>query len=321
MIDLFPFAGYPVAVYGLGPEGLAAARALMSSEAEVLAWDAAPDRRAIAEAEGVSLRNLEDIDWREPVSLVIEHDIAHGETGADPIIVAAREADCEVISDVELLARAQRDAAYGAVVSRRLGPAAVSFIGEVLSVTGRETEFGGDAEHPALGLHPMDLGGAYILDMPPSKADMTVSITFDVALFLDIGAEGWAPCRTHAETEAASRWVFHRQTGPKGAVVNVDDRDGKRIFEALKAADEQIVIPISGRSRCAGGVYAAGGVLFDDINGANLTITELPLSGGEDDGTRSLLSAATFAVTTILDVPQHAAMAAIRGYLGGGELD
>ena len=39
MIDVFPFAGYPVAVFGLGRSGLTAAKSLAGSEAEVAAWD------------------------------------------------------------------------------------------------------------------------------------------------------------------------------------------------------------------------------------------------------------------------------------------
>ena len=39
MIDVFPFAGFPVAVFGLGRSGLAAARALVKSDAEGWAWD------------------------------------------------------------------------------------------------------------------------------------------------------------------------------------------------------------------------------------------------------------------------------------------
>ena len=38
MIDVFPFAGYPVAVFGLGRSGLTAAKSLIGSEAEVAAW-------------------------------------------------------------------------------------------------------------------------------------------------------------------------------------------------------------------------------------------------------------------------------------------
>ena len=39
MIDLFYMNGLPVAVLGSGKSGLATARALMASGAEVLAWD------------------------------------------------------------------------------------------------------------------------------------------------------------------------------------------------------------------------------------------------------------------------------------------
>ena len=52
MIDVFPFAGYPIAVFGLGLSGLSAAKALVKSEADVSAWDDDEDagREAGAEA-------------------------------------------------------------------------------------------------------------------------------------------------------------------------------------------------------------------------------------------------------------------------------
>ncbi len=39
MIEVFPFAGLPVAVFGLGRSGLAAAKALAKADAEVWPWD------------------------------------------------------------------------------------------------------------------------------------------------------------------------------------------------------------------------------------------------------------------------------------------
>ena len=49
MIDVFPFAGYPIAVFGLGLSGLSAAKALVKSEADVSAWD--DDEDACEDAE------------------------------------------------------------------------------------------------------------------------------------------------------------------------------------------------------------------------------------------------------------------------------
>ena len=314
MIDLFPFSGYPVAVFGLGAVGIAAARALSLSGAEVWAWDEDPARRAAAEAADIPLRDLNGIDWREPVSLVIEHAIPHGEGAAHAIVAGARAADCEVIADSELLARAQRDAAYVAVVSRQHGGAALDIFEHVLQVSGRETEVGGDEARPLLDLHGLDLGGVYVIDMPPARAELTVSITFDVAVFLDLGSGAWPPCTSREETVQASRWVFHRQTGPKGAVVSVDSATGLEILRDLSAKEEQIVIPVSGRSRTPGGVYVVDGILYDDIGGNADAVTDLPLTSSPSDQSSALLAASVYAAAIVLNISAPAAMASLRSF-------
>jgi UDP-N-acetylmuramoylalanine--D-glutamate ligase len=311
MIDVFPFAGFPVAVFGLGPEGRATAQALVASGAEVIAWDDDEALRAEAAAAGLPLRDFAGLDWREPVSLVIEHDVPHGSEGAHRFVVAARAAGVEVIGDSELLARAQRDANYVAVVSRGLAPTALDLCKHVFQISGRETEVGGDPARPLLGLQPLELGGIYVLAMPPSRADITLSITFDAALLLDLGGDAWPPCRTRDDTLDAARWVFHRQSGPRGAIVNVDDVTGRRVYDDLKAANEQIVIPVSGQSRAPGGVYVAGGILYDDLGGRADAVTDLPpqRAGGTGD---HLMAAGVYAVAVVLDIPRHAAMASLR---------
>jgi UDP-N-acetylmuramoylalanine--D-glutamate ligase len=92
MIEPFPFSGFPVAVLGLGPEGLATARGLAAAGAEVWAWDDDESRRAAAE--GIPLRDLTQLDWREPVSFVIEHTIPHGKESPHPLVAKARQAGC-----------------------------------------------------------------------------------------------------------------------------------------------------------------------------------------------------------------------------------
>jgi len=320
MIEPFPFAGYPVAVLGLGPEGMASAQALARSGAEVWAWDDDADRRAAAAAADLPLRDLFDLDWREPVSLVIEHTIAHGTAdargaaGPHPLVAKARAAGCEVIADSELLARTQREAGYVAIVSRRAASPALDLFAHVFSVSGRETEVGGDAARPLLKLYPLELGGIYVLDMPPARAELTLSITFDAAVYLDLGSGAWPPCATREETASASRWVFHRQSGPKGAVVNVDDAEGRRICEELAGRGDQVVIPISGRSRAPNGVYVAGGILYDDLGGRADAITDLPAPSEAHAAKTPLLAAAVYAAAVMMDIPKHAAMASLRSF-------
>jgi UDP-N-acetylmuramoylalanine--D-glutamate ligase len=312
MIEPFPFAGFPVAVLGLGPEGMAVARGLSAAGAEVWAWDDDESRRAAAE--GIPLRDLTQLDWREPVSFVIEHTIAHGIGSPHPLVAKARAAGCEVIADSELLARTQRDAGFVAIVSRTNASPALDLFSHVFSVSGRETEVGGDADRPLMKLYPLELGGIYVLDMPPARAELTLSITFDAAVFLDLGAGPWPPCTGRDETVTASRWVFHRQTGPKGAVVNVDDSDGRRAYEELAARGEQVVVPISGRSRAPNGVYVAGGILYDDLGGRAEAITDLPVTGEAHAAKTPLLAASVYAAAVMMDIPKHAAMASLRSF-------
>lgn len=310
MIELYPFAGFPVAVLGLGPGGAATARALSLSGAEVWAWDDDESRRAAAT--DLPLRDLTAIDWREPVSLVIEHTIPHDKESPHPLVAAAKSAGCEVIADSELLGRTQHDANFVAVVSRRAASAMLDLCGHVFQISGRETEVGGDPERPLLNLHPLDFGGIYALDMPPARAELTLSITFDAAIYLDLGAGAWPPCATREETVKASRWVFHRQSGPRGAIVNIDDPDGRLVCDELAAQGDQVVIPISGRSRTSNGVYVAGGVLYDDIGGRADAVTDLPPGEDGKAQTDPLLAAAVYAAAVMLDIPKHAAMASLR---------
>ncbi len=314
MINQFPFAGFPVAVLGLGPHGLAAARALHLSDAEVCAWDEDPVLRAAAEEEGIPVADLSAIaDWREFVSLVIDPEIPHHGEASHPLVKAARGGQCEVIVDSELLARAQRDARYVALVDRSSVPMTLDLFAHMLSVTGNETEVGGDPERPILDLHELDLGGTYVLDMRPGRADATVSITFDAAVLLDIGTGGWGAYGGTDEVVSAVRWIFHRQTGPRGAVVAVDTEVGKRVAKELQGRRQQVVIPVSGRSRVAGGVYVAGGVLYDDIAGRAVAVMPMP-EGGDVPG-MALRVAAAYAAASLLDVQPHAAMASLRSFL------
>ena len=102
-------SGHSVAVMGLGKSGMSAAKALTASGAEVWAWDDNEERRRAAAAEGVPLIDLHRCDWAGLRTLVLSPGIAHTHPKPHPVVERARAAGAEIISDIELLARAQRD--------------------------------------------------------------------------------------------------------------------------------------------------------------------------------------------------------------------
>ena len=93
MIDVFPFAGYPVALYGLDEVGLFTARALFAGEAELSAWDGSSDNRAQAEVAGISPKDFSSNDLREFTTLIISAHAWKNDNLAKALATRAREQD------------------------------------------------------------------------------------------------------------------------------------------------------------------------------------------------------------------------------------
>ncbi|MCP5366156.1 MAG: hypothetical protein H6907_08750 [Hyphomicrobiales bacterium] len=304
MIDTFPFAGYTVAVYGLDPAGLTTARAMSRSEVPVWAWDDDAAARAAAAEWEIPLVNLHLCDWREPVSLVLGDGVPPG----GPVEQLARAAGCEVIGDVEVLARCQRDAAFIGVAGDTGRETGAALVGHVLRLAGREEEVGGLPGQSALGLYPLGPGQTYVLAMSGAQLQRTVSITFDVGVLLGIGDD--------AGLGDSAKWLFHRQTAPRAAVVSVDDPAARALCDTLMAGGEQRVVPVSARGPVAGGVYVRDGALVDDSEGGAVPVMDLgehETLAGEGDWRAA---AAAFAAARAVGVAPPVAMACIRSFPG-----
>jgi UDP-N-acetylmuramoylalanine--D-glutamate ligase len=316
VIDLGFFQGLPVAVLGLGKSGLSAARALDAAGAEVWAWDDNEDKRAAARAEGVPLVDLYTCNWRELTSLILSPGIPHTYPEPHPVAALARKNGCEIIGDIELLARAQHNARYIGVTGTNGKSTATALIGHILALAGREVAVGGNLGTPALELDVLDTDGTYVLEMSSYQLELTVSITFDVAVLLNIspdhldrhgGLDGYVK---------AKRLIFHRQTKPRTAVVGVDDDICRGIYDTLKAADEQIVLPVSAGTRCPGGVYVLDGVLHDDTDGQAvpaIDLRECPALPGAHNWQNA---AAAYAACKTIGVAPPVITACLRSFPG-----
>jgi len=308
MIECFPFAGYPVAVLGLGGEGRAAARALHLSEAEVSAWDADAAHRDDAAEDEIPVVDLSGVDWREFVSLVIEASIPHG-SDPHPYVRATLDAGSEVISDAELLARSQRLAEYVGVTGTDGAEFVCQLIHYLLTLSGKEAEMGGFPLSPLMDLHPLD-GGTYILYMPPDKLDITVSITFDTACWIGPDSSGGD------DGLERQNLIFHRQTDPRTAVVCLDDADGRALFDRLAGLGDQIVVPVSGSGVVAGGIFVESGVLYDDSKDKGVPVMPFDGLAAYDHRRDRTLAAVAYAAALSRGVEPPAAMASLRSFPG-----
>ncbi len=316
MIPLPFFHGLPVGVLGLGRSGVSAARALAASGAEVWAWDDSEDARARAAEQGIALVDLYRCNWMEPTSLVLSPGIAHTHPAPHPVVALAREAGAEIIGDVELLGRAQPDARYLGITGTNGKSTTTALAGHMLQLCNVDAQVGGNIGQPVLDLEPAGNSGSYVLEMSSYQLELTFSITFDVAVLLNItpdhlerhgGFEGYV---------AAKKEIFRRQTSPRTAIVGLDDETCRAVHAELAAIGDQRIIGISAEREVAGGVYVRDGVLIDDLDGQQvpaLDLREVPSLPGRHNWQNA---AAAYAAGRACQVPAPSLAAAMRSFDG-----
>ena len=316
MIDLPFFNGLPVAVFGLGKAGVSAAKALQASGADVWAWDDNEDRRAAAREQGIPLVDLYSCNWPEVPTLVLAPGVAYPHPQPHPVPAAAAEAGCEVIGEIELLGRAQPDAQYVGITGTNGKSTTTALIGHIMELGGINVQVGGNIGTPATALDPVDSEGTYVLEMSSYQLERTFSITFNVAVLLNISPDHIERHRDLDGYVAAKKEIFRRQTRPKAAVVGVDDTISKAIFDELKEADDQIVMPISGERQVRGGIYVLDGVLTDDADGqevAALDLSEIATLPGRHNWQNA---AAAYAACKVAGMQPPVIAACIRSFPG-----
>jgi len=173
MIDVFPFNGIPVAVLGLGKSGRTAAEALRKSGADVRAWDDKAETRDKAAAAGIPIVDLMAMDWSEVPTFVLSPGIPHSFPKPHPVVTRAKAASAEIICDVELLARAQREAAYVGTTGTKGKSTTTALIGHILELAGRDVGVGGNLGTPALTLPALGPGGVYVIEMSSYQLELT----------------------------------------------------------------------------------------------------------------------------------------------------
>jgi UDP-N-acetylmuramoylalanine--D-glutamate ligase len=316
MIELGYMAGKKVAVLGLARSGRAAARALLASRTEVLAWDDAAPTRATAAAEGIPIVDLATIDWHGPVSLILSPGIPHSFPKPHPIVAQARAAGCEVIGDIELLVRARRDCRYVGITGTNGKSTTTALIGHILGRAARAVQVGGNIGTPVLTFEALGADGVYVLEMSSYQLELTPSAAFDIAVLLNISPDHLDRHGGMDGYVAAKRRIFQHQTPRDVAVVGVDDDVTRRIAADLSADGDPQVCRISGERKAEGGVYVADGMLIDDREDQRTPVMDLTRVATLPGRHNHQNAAAAYAATRALGLEPAAIAAGIASFPG-----
>jgi UDP-N-acetylmuramoylalanine--D-glutamate ligase len=316
MIALSPYAGRTIAVLGLGKSGLAAARVLATAGADVWAWDDDPARRQAAEDEGLPLVDLVQADWQRPESLILSPGIPHTHPAPHPVAALARDAGCEIIGDIELLARSRPDAIYVGVTGTNGKSTTTTLIGHILKWAGRQVEVGGNLGTPALSLTALEPGGVYLLEMSSYQLELAPSIRFAVAVLLNITPDHLGRHGGMAGYLAAKRRIFAGQGADDTAIIGVDDTLCRITHAILRAQCRQHVVPISIESAVSGGVCVVDGMMVDDIANRSHKVIDLRRVATLPGAHNWQNAAAAYAACRALGLETEAIATGLKSYPG-----
>lgn len=263
MLEATSYAGEDVAVLGLGRSGRSAARALDAGGARVHAWDDDESRRSEAADAGLPLADLYAARWRDFAALVLSPGIALHHPEPHPLVTAARDADREVIGDVELFARENPPGRVAAITGTNGKSTTTVLAGHLLQAGGMAVAVGGNVGVPVLDLPEMSVDGAYVIEMSSYQIDLAPSLAADVAVLLNLspdhldrhgGMEGYV---------ASKRRLLERQRDRQVAIVGMDDAESRAIHDGLKRAGRDDTIAVSARGAPDADIVVVDGHLHD----------------------------------------------------------
>lgn len=329
MIPVPGFEGRRVAVLGLARSGLAAARALATGGAEVLAWDDGAEAREQAAAEGLALHDLGQAGAFDRVSrLVVSPGIPHLYPAPNRHVAAALAAGVPVDNDVGLFFRALGRPEWArfdspprvvAVTGSNGKSTTAALIHHILAAEGRPVQLGGNIGRGVLDLDPPGNGAVMVLELSSYQIELARALTPDIAVFLNLTPDHLDRHGGMGGYFAAKRRLF-AEGGPDRAVIGVDEAEGRFLAGQLaEAPEDDRVIRVSAGGRLDGpgwSVFARRGFLAEWRKGRQVASADLRGLSGLAGAHNHQNACAAWAACRTLGLSPRAIEAALASFAG-----
>jgi UDP-N-acetylmuramoylalanine--D-glutamate ligase len=221
MADLsaLSFSG-PIAILGLGVSGSAVADACVAARIPFAAW---VDDEA-ARTEAAKKYPIADIVARmgDYAALVP----SAGIKPSHPVLVAARHHKVPILSDIDLLLRANPQARVVGITGTNGKSTTTALIGHILRAAGLRAEMGGNIGVAACRLPNLGADGVYVLELSSYQLAITADPVCDVAVFLNITPDHLDWHRDFDDYLGAKKKILNPRSGrPLTAIIGIDTPD------------------------------------------------------------------------------------------------
>jgi UDP-N-acetylmuramoylalanine--D-glutamate ligase len=319
MISVTVFAGKAVAVFGLGNSGLASAQALMAGGASVACFDDDDGRIADAQAAGLHISDLRNIDWSAVAALVLAPGVPLTHPKPHWVVTKAREAWVEIIGDIELFSRERAHIAPACpfiAITGTNGKSTTTYLtAHILHSAGIDVQMGGNIGTPILALEPFAEGRAYVIEVSSYQVDLAPTLKPSIGVLLNV-SEDHLDRHGTMENYAALKTLVPASIEPGGtAVIAVDDRYCRLAAERVSRAGKNVV-RVSVTAPLRDGIYAEGSRIVGASGGKAHPIAQLAGIGALRGVHNAQNAAAAIAVAQAFGLDLAAIQKALTSFPG-----
>ena len=278
MIPVTTFAGKTVAIFGLGKSGLLAAGALIKGGGRVIVFDDDEKSRANAQAAGLTVQDLREVDWSRIAALVLAPGVPLTHPAPHWSVKLAHKAEVDIIGDIELFCRERAlsgaNCPFVAITGTNGKSTTTALISHILASAGRDVQMGGNIGVPVLALEPLAPGRTYVLEVSSYQVDLAPSLHPTVGVLLNV-TEDHLDRHGTMENYAALKALVPAAIEPGGtAVVAVDDGYTRDVADRIARAGKNIV-RVSAKGPLHDGLYAEGSLIVRAAAGKTNVIAQL----------------------------------------------
>jgi UDP-N-acetylmuramoylalanine--D-glutamate ligase len=278
MIPITTFSGRKVAVFGLGSSGLLAARALKEGGADVVVFDDDGKKTAEAQAAGLKVQDLHNVEWAKISALLLTPGVPLTHPEPHWTVLLAREANVEVIGDIELFCRERAksggDCPLIAITGTNGKSTTTALTAHLLKSAGWDAQMGGNIGVPVLALEPFEPRRAYVLEVSSYQIDLAPSLKPTVGVLLNV-SEDHIDRHGSIENYAAIKERVPANMEQGGtAVIDVDDVYTRTAADRIERAGKNVV-RVSVVSSLADGYFAEGSHILRAARGKSHPVAEL----------------------------------------------
>ncbi len=237
MITSSAFTDRKFAVLGLARSGLAAARSLAASGAQVLAWDNQEEARS-AGAEFATIADILECDLLGYDGIVVSPGVP---LNRHPIADKAKADGVPIIGDIELFAMARAELPPHRVVGitgTNGKSTTTALVHHLLKNAALPVRMAGNIGLPILSQPPLDAGGVYVLELSSYQIDLTHGLMCDVAALINLSPDHLDRYDGYDGYVESKARLFAMQTSKQHAVFGNGDDDTRRIYARVMATRE-----------------------------------------------------------------------------------